>query len=369
MKWCLLALALITVLMFIKLAVLFTDEVLLKQAHLKLQHIRNGPSIQKPQEHNHPIPSVLHQIWLSASPQSASNDDKFRQSFIRNNPDFRIQQWSEREVLSLMNEEEQRIYASFPLDIQRRDMARYIVLYYQGGYYCDSDIFSFQSWHQMLHSPQLEAVMANKTCILLEESVMSEQEVEQHESLPVRQQYLDAEYHRPMNMAISNFWMASTKQHPMMDCVLQLLKERHSIPVLKPDRDVLWITGPGLVADAYFSKCVHAKTSVVVVPKSVWQGRTAMCSVLYHLQIAVLLRSQLVVHSLCGGYQWHHASGSWKSEPDWCKRNALKCWVLQYGRSALGVVTVVFAVFGVLSCVRFFWFQWNKKMRNKEVSI
>ncbi|CAF0728912.1 unnamed protein product [Adineta steineri] len=98
-----------------------------------------------PMNLSHPkIPPIIHQIWkttnLSSYPISASYV-KWQKMY----PDYTVRLWTDVDLVQLISSKEYsyllETYRSYPFDIQRADLARLIVLHYQGGIYADLDVF------------------------------------------------------------------------------------------------------------------------------------------------------------------------------------------------------------------------------------
>ena len=100
------------------------------------------------------IPMVVHRTFIYSDSLADADIDEFSlyfESFARHNKDFGTKIWFKKDIMKLMNEEEMALYESLQLDIQRADMARYLILYHEGGYYADLDIYSFESWSKLVN--------------------------------------------------------------------------------------------------------------------------------------------------------------------------------------------------------------------------
>lgn len=89
------------------------------------------------------IPKKIHQIWknadLSTYPIKTS-----REEWIKKYPDYKVILWTEKDILHLIKQEYPwlfNLYINYKYPIQRADVARYIILYHEGGIYADLDCF------------------------------------------------------------------------------------------------------------------------------------------------------------------------------------------------------------------------------------
>jgi len=89
------------------------------------------------------IPKIVHQIWKTdnISTYPMRNSHEFWKSYY---PDYNVTLWSEEKILKFITEEYYwmlPLYTNYTYDIQRADVARYIILYHYGGVYADLDCF------------------------------------------------------------------------------------------------------------------------------------------------------------------------------------------------------------------------------------
>jgi len=342
------------------------------------------------------IPKVLHHtlIYSDNDPYPPQFEGMIA-SFQKHNPDFEIKLWHRKEVLALMTDHQRKLYESYKHDIQRADMARYIVLYYNGGYYSDLDVYTMQSWSKMAELYTASSTV-NTSCILLEELYFWDSELDEFEKSELRQRYLPPERRRPPRTQLSNYWMAMTARHPVMDEILRLLEERHDIPI-NPDYfwDVIWTTGPGVVTTAFnnlqeqqqqeqgnttttsttSSSTLRGKnnhdniqilmhedkdqqmstsehittttttTSTAVIPKRIYEGHLT-CGLAYWLHVQDY-------YPWCG-YLYHHAAGLWKPD-DWCSRSPIRCFIYNFGDSLIIGLTIIALYFRCVVAKRRMW--------------
>lgn len=90
------------------------------------------------------IPPLIHQMWktsnLSTYPINTSNE--LWKSFY---PDYKVRLWTDDDIQRLISSKNysflKRTFDSYSFNIQRADLARLLILYDQGGFYADLDVF------------------------------------------------------------------------------------------------------------------------------------------------------------------------------------------------------------------------------------
>ncbi len=86
------------------------------------------------------IPKIIHQTWKTKDVPKITIP--WIESWKRLNPDWEYRFWTDDDNLKLCHEEFPElldIYTSYQFDIQRADVARYMILYQHGGLYADID--------------------------------------------------------------------------------------------------------------------------------------------------------------------------------------------------------------------------------------
>jgi len=90
---------------------------------------------------------IIHQVWFALSDKSDELYDKyasFRESWNRNEPEWYRMEWNEpfsKWLAKTHFPEFFDTYMSYPYDIQRVDMIRYMALSRYGGWYADMDYY------------------------------------------------------------------------------------------------------------------------------------------------------------------------------------------------------------------------------------
>lgn len=113
----------------------------------------------------HPqIPHVLHQIWHDEN--VPSEFDAFRESWMIHHPQWTHKLWNFSNGAALLSEhypELLRSFYSFPKDVQRADMLRYVILHHEGGVYADMDTESLRPLNPLLAASDFVAGYEVKT--------------------------------------------------------------------------------------------------------------------------------------------------------------------------------------------------------------
>jgi len=86
------------------------------------------------------IPAILHQTWKTADIPERFN--KYVSSWRSLNPGWRYQLWTDRDCRSFVRDQYPgllELYDSYTSNINRADVARYLLLHHYGGLYADLD--------------------------------------------------------------------------------------------------------------------------------------------------------------------------------------------------------------------------------------
>lgn len=84
------------------------------------------------------IPKIIHQIWLGPKEPPQWCIDSWRVNYINSNPDWVYKLWTEKEIndFKLINKS---IYDEEPTYRGKSDIARYEILFREGGIFLDTD--------------------------------------------------------------------------------------------------------------------------------------------------------------------------------------------------------------------------------------
>lgn len=94
------------------------------------------------------IPKKIHRIWLGSP--LPEKEYKFGLTWIEHHPDWEYKLWTEKEIdeFGLVN---RKIYDSTKNYGEKSDIARYEILYREGGLYIDTDFECLQSFELLHH--------------------------------------------------------------------------------------------------------------------------------------------------------------------------------------------------------------------------
>lgn len=182
------------------------------------------------------IPKLVHRLLIYDNVFDDVSID-FINDFYQNSKDFQHILWREVDILKIMNQDEIDIYTSYKLKIQKSDYARYIVLKYYGGIYCDYDVKLFKSLNSLY-----EIYDDN---LFFEETTLNSESIEETKSYKIRNGIPE------FPLRIANYIIISKPNSDSINGILQICKERHLLSV-SVDYDVIYTTGPDVVS-TYFN--------------------------------------------------------------------------------------------------------------------
>jgi len=209
------------------------------------------------------IPRVIHQTWKTQHVPSRWNKTVETVRELNANQ-FEYRLWTDDDMHKFVRQKEPYLYRhtflTYPLDIQRVDAFRYIILYHLGGIYIDMDNGCRQSFESLINT--LETI--------------------DFESIHL------AAYPRTSPIGVSNGFMISTKGHPLF----KILTSR--LPIFNHNYLINYLTvmlsaGPLYLSlnDFYFDKS-STQSSIRIIdeivyssiytwhtPGNSWHGRDA----------------------------------------------------------------------------------------------
>jgi len=164
------------------------------------------------------------------------------------------------------------LFGSYQHFIQKCDLARYILMYFQGGVYADMDIEVKQ-----------ELVVIQKRYPTAKVFLGTERILPQ----PYAAAMLGHRIRngtREHSTRVANYWMMSlVARHPFWSHVMDIAQKRSDLPVVE-DYDVIYTTGPDLLTEAYHTYDNEAREIALLGPR----------------EFSTLLR--------------HHSDGYWKAQ-------------------------------------------------------
>ena len=102
------------------------------------------------------IPKIIHQIWWQGIDKLPNKYRIYRNSWIKNHPNWNIIVWDQKSFEDLLfnkvkNNLNISTYNQLPHMIQKIDYAKYVILNYMGGVYVDMDTVSEKSIEELLN--------------------------------------------------------------------------------------------------------------------------------------------------------------------------------------------------------------------------
>lgn len=189
-------------------------------------------------------------------------------------PDWEINFYDEDNALQIIQQhfpELENLYRSYPLNVQRADIFRILVIYLYGGFYMDLDIYCLKKLDPLL-----------KFNVVLAEEKHLKREV--CTALGIK---------NPKRVA--NYMFGSIPRHPFWLDFLNEVMDKSLIEI-KNENDVLESTGSGLLTDFYHSKADSYKDIVLLLNKD------RICLNGFHKEIACHF----------GNYAAHLHTGTWR---------------------------------------------------------
>ncbi|CAF0948996.1 unnamed protein product [Adineta ricciae] len=195
----------------------------------------------------HRIPRIIHQTWKTKQVPKHWKET-VRTVRTLNAPHFEYRLWTDEDIHAFVRQEEPYLYnhtfLKYPLDIQRIDAFRYIVLHRLGGIYIDMDNGCIQPFDTLLNV--LEMVDAQSAHL--------------------------AAFPRTSPVGISNGFMIATKGHPLFKTLvshLSLFNHNYLVDYLT----VMLTTGPLYLSvnEFYFDKSIEP-SAVRILDETVYSS-------------------------------------------------------------------------------------------------
>ena len=225
------------------------------------------------------IPRIIHQTWRTRRVPDRWN--RTVESVRRYNAlEFEYRLWTDDDIHEFVREKEPNLYqhtfVKYPLNIQRVDAFRYVVLYHLGGIYIDMDNGCSQPFESLLDA--LETLDPQSTHL--------------------------AAFPRTSPIGISNGFMISTQGHPLFYILIsRLLLFNHNY--LIDYLTVMMTAGPTYLSinEFYFSsesavvrvidETVYSSIYTWHTPGNSWHGRDAQWILYIYHRIRKLSRTKL----------------------------------------------------------------------------
>ncbi len=163
------------------------------------------------------IPKIIHQIWLGPNKRPDIWMNTWKIDYIKQNPDWTYKLWTENELNDLPMDNKE-IFNSEKYYNGKSDIARYEILYQQGGIFMDADSLWIKKPDNSLN-PILD--MAKTSGMFCAEE--------------------------PINKwSIANGVIGFTKEHPILKQIKQFIKNNYyNLKMKHPKQHDVWlVTGP-----------------------------------------------------------------------------------------------------------------------------
>jgi mannosyltransferase OCH1-like enzyme len=211
------------------------------------------------------IPRLLHRIWIGPRVFPPYKDLRWMQSFDTVNDDFTTIVWKDSDVKRMIEDrfpEFADLYRGYRLNIQRADLARYLVLYEYGGMYADLDMAAVRPVRELFDKNP------GKRFFCFVEIVLDpERAREIGENEPIRKEGKKKGLNEIAEDAerIASYAFLCTPRHPVM---LEILKEavKRAVFPVRRQYDVFYTTGPDMFTSA-IHRCKADLDDLAVIPK------------------------------------------------------------------------------------------------------
>lgn len=194
---------------------------------------------------NGAVPKVLHRtlLWDKEIPKDIF---PLYDKFNKQNSGWEVKLWKSDDAYKLLDKYGFReLYDSYTVKVQKADFIRYLIIYDQGGCYCDFDIKCQEAGYKLDNIKDLHDKVPHTLTLVTEfcrGKMKNKEEFCSPRRIINRYRSDEPEYHRIANY----FLMASPKSEPLWD-LIKMTVDRASLKV-KTQYDILYTTGPALVS-------------------------------------------------------------------------------------------------------------------------
>ena len=186
------------------------------------------------------IPKIIHQIWLGPKKPPQWCIDSWKINYINSNPDWEYKLWTEKEIndFKLINE---NIYDKEPTYRGKSDIARYEILFREGGIFLDADSLwinnkSLNNLFDEIKQKQKQNNLNNTDISIKNKITLADNE----------DILFGANEPTVNNHLIANGVIGCNKNNKIMYSLINYLKNTYSNTKLKHNKDhQIWlVTGP-----------------------------------------------------------------------------------------------------------------------------
>jgi mannosyltransferase OCH1-like enzyme len=174
---------------------------------------------------------IIHKIWFGIIPNKKEAKKAYeklkiyRDSWKIQNPTWCHIEWNKDMCTDLIKNfypEHENLFKKYKYEIQRCDMARYLILHRYGGFYSDMDYFCNKPFDQVINIFQNDIYLVQTPNTLIEK---------EH---------------------VSNSLMFSKKNHPFWKQLLISMEKSQNVPYYYSRHiEVMFTTGPGILNRVY----------------------------------------------------------------------------------------------------------------------
>ena len=236
-----------------------------------------------------PIPRILHQTWKVV--EIPAEYREWQLTWKEKHPSFGYKLWTDSDLYDLVACDYPHllhVYESYPKNVSRADLGRYLVLQKYGGVYVDLDCECLRP---------IDALIANAEFVIASEP-------EEHEGS-------EKVVARGLDKILCPSFIASSPGHAFWSSVLDL------IPLSARESEVLDATGPFLLSRAL--KALGKSADVTVLPPEIaYPFSRSDCETGNILDIEYwewATRDAYLIHYWCGGW-WKGSSPSAPKLPE-----------------------------------------------------
>lgn len=232
------------------------------------------------------IPKIIHQIWSGIDEPLPKHFSRMAETWKYDYPDWEYVFWDAGKMNSFILEyypQYWKAYNSFPYNVQRWDVIRYLILYKIGGMYVDFDYESLKPMYKLFREKQ---------CCF-------SQEPASHCRMAKR------------NVIFNNSLMASIPNHPFMKRIIEKVFSEEILSLsfsAETNKDYIFeTTGQWMLIDLYENLAQKEKEEVYLIPPSYISP--------FDVPMANMARKgcwdKRLEKSIQGAYAIHYYFGAW----------------------------------------------------------
>lgn len=177
------------------------------------------------------IPKKIHQIWLGGA--LPKKYEVLQKSWIKHHPDWEYKLWTDEDVKTFPFSNRKRFDEAISVG-EKSDILRYEILNFHGGLYVDTDFECLAAFDEIHYACDFYVGVL-------------------------------AAFEKEQEVHIGNALIASVPNHPILKYCLKKISKKK--PGKTPD-EVQGVSGPGILREAFFSRCQKGRYRNVAFPFS-----------------------------------------------------------------------------------------------------